>query len=106
MSIDMSRRDFLKLLSLLPFAPLLSGASPPVAGATSAAASGKPNVLILVLDAFAAPNASVYGYPRRTTPNLERLAQRSIVYHRHNIRRKLGLRNKKVNLKTYLKSLE
>lgn len=37
---------------------------------------------------------------------IQNTSESAIIYHRHNIRRKLGLRNKKVNLKTYLKSLE
>jgi arylsulfatase A-like enzyme len=46
-------------------------------------AANHENVLILVFDAWAAANMSLYGYPRRTTPNLERLAEKAIVYHNH-----------------------
>lgn len=42
-----------------------------------------PNIILLVCDAMSARNLSLYGYPRRTTPNLEKLAERAIVYHRH-----------------------
>jgi arylsulfatase A-like enzyme len=37
-----------------------------------------PNVLLIVLDTVRADHLSVYGYERPTTPNLERLAARSI----------------------------
>jgi arylsulfatase A-like enzyme len=78
-SID--RRDFLKLLALLP----LAGAAPGLfANALPAAqATDKPNVLVLVFDALSATNMSLYGYPRNTTPNLARFAERSTVYNRH-----------------------
>jgi DNA-binding response OmpR family regulator/DNA-binding CsgD family transcriptional regulator len=33
------------------------------------------------------------------------VSESAIIYHRHNIRKKLGLNNKKINLKTYLQSL-
>ena len=33
------------------------------------------------------------------------ISESAIIYHRHNIRKKLGLNNKKINLKTYLQSL-
>ena len=32
---------------------------------------------------MSARNLSVYGYPRPTTPNLERFAERATVYHSH-----------------------
>lgn len=41
-----------------------------------------PNVLIIVLDAVRAPELSAYGYPRRTTPQLELLAKRSVLFER------------------------
>jgi arylsulfatase A-like enzyme len=40
--------------------------------------SGSPNVLLIVLDTVRADHLSVYGYERPTSPNLERLAARSI----------------------------
>jgi membrane-anchored protein YejM (alkaline phosphatase superfamily) len=36
-----------------------------------------------VYDALAALNMSLHGYGRETTPNLQRLSQRAIVYHNH-----------------------
>ena len=42
-----------------------------------------PNVIIILFDALSAINLSVYGYPRATSPNLERFAARANVYHAH-----------------------
>lgn len=42
-----------------------------------------PGVLIILFDTMSAKNLSLYGYPRRTTPNLERFAERATVYHSH-----------------------
>lgn len=39
---------------------------------------GAPNVLLVVLDTVRAMNLSLYGYPRPTTPRLERLAGRGV----------------------------
>ena len=41
-----------------------------------------PNVLLIVLDTVRADRLSLYGYPRPTTPVLERLAQRGIRFDR------------------------
>lgn len=41
------------------------------------------NFIILVCDAWSASNTSLYGYPRQTTPFLEKLADKAIVYHNH-----------------------
>jgi arylsulfatase A-like enzyme len=76
------RRRFLKLASALSLAPLLHTAARTVTRSASASPS-KPNVLILVFDALSARDMSLYGYPRRTTPNLTRFAERATVYHRH-----------------------
>ena len=77
-----SRRDFLKLLAgssanlgMLGIKGLLEPAR--------VRAGDRPNIIVLVLDAMSAQNLSIYGYPRPTTPNLERFAQRATVYHSH-----------------------
>jgi arylsulfatase A-like enzyme len=43
---------------------------------------GKPNVIFYVIDGGAAEQMSVYGYQRRTTPNLERLAAEGALFER------------------------
>lgn len=70
-----NRRDFLKLAGALPL-----GLAAPRFMRQSPAAK---NVVIVVFDALSAYNVSLYGYPRETMPNLSRLAERAIVYHRH-----------------------
>lgn len=39
-----------------------------------------PNVLLIILDTVRATNLSLYGYGHRTTPNLERLAERGVTF--------------------------
>jgi arylsulfatase A-like enzyme len=46
------------------------------------AAEDAPNVLLIVLDTVRAPSLSLYGYPRSTTPNLERLARLGVRFDR------------------------
>lgn len=41
-----------------------------------------PNVLLIVLDTVRAQELSLYGYPRRTTPRLERLAATGVRFDR------------------------
>jgi arylsulfatase len=41
------------------------------------------NVVICVMDAARADHAGCYGYPRETTPNLDRLACESVVFRNH-----------------------
>ncbi len=77
-----SRRDFLKLAALGPMAwylsPLLTAQHKPrVAG------DGRPNVIVLVFDAWSARDVPLYGYQRNTTPNVARFAQQATVYHNH-----------------------
>ena len=72
-----TRRDFLKLFSLLPFSIL------PSRMRYAPATKDEPGVIILVCDALSATNLSLYGYPRNTSPNLEKFAERATVYHAH-----------------------
>ena len=77
----MNRRDFLKLAGMLP----LGLAAPRFMKALGAPAQSERarNVIVVVFDAWSALNVSLYGYPRNTTPNIDRLAARAIRYHNH-----------------------
>ena len=81
MNNKFSRRDFLKLMGVLP----LSAIAPRFEKLIYPLQQGgkSQNVLIVVFDAFSASDISLYGYRRLTTPNMERLAERAIVYHNH-----------------------
>ncbi len=48
----------------------------------SSAVDRRPNVLLIVLDAVRARSLSLYGYDRRTTPELDRWARRGVVFDR------------------------
>ncbi|MEW5938621.1 MAG: sulfatase-like hydrolase/transferase [Chloroflexota bacterium] len=77
-----SRRDFLKLAAAASLGALT------VPGALhfldhERAGADRPNIYIFLFDTLAARHMSLYGYPRLTTPNMDRFAQRANVYHRH-----------------------
>ncbi len=73
----LSRRDFLKLSAILPAALAASHLTPGLLQPP------RPNVILILFDAMSARNLSLYGYPRPTTPNLQRFAQRATVFHNH-----------------------
>lgn len=75
-----SRRDFLKLMGLLPLSAIESQLQ---LSTLQSQAGGSQNVIIVVFDAFSAYHISMYGYQRETTPNLARLAERAVIYHNH-----------------------
>ena len=75
-----SRRDFLNLSALTAGAAL--GAAR-VLSPQHLLQADKPNILIFVFDAMSARHLSLHGYPRKTTPNLEKFAERASVYHTH-----------------------
>ena len=82
MRSPITRRDFLKLSSLLPLL-LLPLPKWRTEARSSFQASGQKNILIFIFDALSARNIPIYGYPRNTTPNLARFAERAMVYHSH-----------------------
>ena len=75
----LNRRDFLKLTALFSAGTVLTAISPH----SPSLQKKKPNIVVLLADAMSSSHLSLYGYERRTTPNLERLAERAFVYHSH-----------------------
>jgi len=74
-----SRRDFLKVAGtslgcLFASDRLLS---------LNADDGNRPNIVVIVLDAFSAKHLSLHGYPRLTTPNIDAFAEYSVVFHNH-----------------------
>ncbi|MCB8944508.1 MAG: sulfatase-like hydrolase/transferase [Ardenticatenaceae bacterium] len=79
----MNRRELLKMLALTT----LFGATTPFRQGglrVRQQDASQPNILCLVFDTFSARHIPLFsGYPRFSTPNLERLASHSTVYHHH-----------------------
>jgi len=75
------RRDFLKLTGAAASAMLYPRLASHLDRLRRQAS--RPNIIVILFDAMSSRNLSVYGYPRNTAPNLERFAERSIVYHSH-----------------------
>ena len=76
-----SRREFLKAAGLFSL-----GLATPQMLMDKSWIAGKyqpQNVVIVVFDAFSARNMSLYGYERQTTPNIDQLAEKATVYHKH-----------------------
>jgi arylsulfatase A-like enzyme len=48
--------------------------------AKAAAPTGKPNIILITLDTVRADHLSLYGYPRRTTPNIDGWARKGVVF--------------------------
>ena len=82
MKPKLTRREFLRFAKSLTLMPVLNFLpthrdSHPLQG------RAKPNIILILFDALSANNLSLYGYPRQTSPNLERFASRANVYHAH-----------------------
>ena len=75
-----SRRDFLKLTSLIPLSWVVQ---PLVKLGAQSTNSKKPHVILLVFDAWSASHIQFYGYFRNTMPFLESFAEKTAVYHNH-----------------------
>jgi arylsulfatase A-like enzyme len=82
MNNGLDRRGFLKVLSLLPV--FSTGAYVMRNAAQNHLVNGNTaNILIIVFDTLSASNVSLHGYPRLTTPNMERIAEKATVFHSH-----------------------
>lgn len=77
-SPGLNRREFLKLISLAPLGMYARPLSKVIHTAPL-----KPNVIVIVFDAWSQRHVSLYGYPRPTMPNLEQFAEQATVYHNH-----------------------
>ncbi len=81
---QISRRDFLKIAGLFTLSSLAPLSLTRHAHSNPAKqGEGLPNIILLVFDALSAENMSLYGYARRTTPNIERFAANANVYRAH-----------------------
>jgi glucan phosphoethanolaminetransferase (alkaline phosphatase superfamily) len=67
-------RDARRAIVRAPLVVLMAGG-----GACAPSASKPVNVLLIVVDTLRADHTSLYGYPRRTTPNVDRLARDAVV---------------------------
>ena len=81
MEIKITRREFLKLMALTSLRYAIPKNIP--AESNQDLITDQMNVLIVVFDAWSATNISLFGYPRKTTPHLDQLADRAVVYHNH-----------------------
>lgn len=77
----LNRRDFLKLSLSLGLMGLSN--TRPLIRLNNFAPGEHKNILIIVFDALSGMHLPFYGYPRQTTPNLSRMAERANVYHAH-----------------------
>jgi arylsulfatase A-like enzyme len=82
MGTNLSRRDLLKLASVVPLTQLPLG-RPELSPGRKLQNINAPNVLFLVFDTLTSHDCSLYGYQRETTPNLARFAERATVFHNH-----------------------
>jgi arylsulfatase A-like enzyme len=64
---------------------LANGAAAPTAAPAAAAPSGpveRPDIYLITLDTVRADHTSIHGYRRPTTPNLQKIAERGVVFER------------------------
>jgi len=81
MNTPISRREFLKIAGIYSLVHALPQFIA-VPGNPPQKTAGE-NILLIVFDALSAYHTSLYGYGRQTTPNLDKLADKAIVYHNH-----------------------
>lgn len=82
MKPSLSRRDFLKLSGSAALAEAVQSLSATL-GIKASTNQAAPNILVFLFDALSAEHLSLYGYPRQTSPHIDRFADESTVYHNH-----------------------
>lgn len=78
---DLTRRAFLGAVGAASLGWALGRHASAPLGRRQDGAS--PNIILILFDTLSARHMSLYGYGRPTTPALEHLAGKAIVYHRH-----------------------
>ncbi|MBL8842040.1 MAG: sulfatase-like hydrolase/transferase [Planctomycetes bacterium] len=76
----LATRAFQAALAVTCAAPLFFTPPGLAIGERGADAGGRPNVLLLVLDTLRADHLGCYGYARATSPNLDALAAKSVLF--------------------------
>lgn len=79
---SITRRDFLKISSLASITGLAS-LGKKANFSFKISDKHQPNILILILDTLTARHVSIGDYPRNTTPNLSKFAEKSTIFHQH-----------------------
>ena len=83
---NLTRREFLLSLATVPLLGLRLPQLQLMTPGSGLARQGDPslpNFIIMVFDTFSARHLPLSGYPRDTTPNISRLAERATVFHNH-----------------------
>jgi arylsulfatase A-like enzyme len=84
MKRSLSRRDFLKIASTFAISSLAGAKYEALTQSQAASqASHSPNIIVILLDTLSAVQLSLYGFPRLTSPNLDRFTEKATVYHSH-----------------------
>lgn len=63
-------------------APVATAPAAPAAAAAPSNPSERPDIYLITLDTVRADHTSIHGYRRPTTPNLQKLAERGVVFDR------------------------
>src|SRR5688572_29031725 len=75
------RAAFVGVACLASIAPRADGQSAPVTFAgPPAAAKKRPNIFLITIDTLRADHLRIYGYPRRTSPNLDRFGKENVFF--------------------------
>ena len=77
-----SRNNFIKLAATIPLGLLFSYRTN-ITNNIPASTGSQPNFIIILLDTLSAKHLPIYGYPRNTSPNIQKFAEKAIVYHSH-----------------------
>lgn len=79
----MERREFLKLLLASGLALSGAGAGPALfSGCSTKGSTTRPNVILISIDTLRADHVGCYGYPKDTTPHLDRFAAEGVQFRK------------------------